>query len=163
VHGSQNSPLSGYVYPWHSGILLPHEFASLEERFADHAFPCVQFFGHTHVPTLVRAHTNKKEQIFPVPVWPQETYSLEMEMALVNPGSVGQLRNLDRRASYVILDTHARTVTFRRVEYDWRTTARDLQSGNYPPSFVNRLKTARAADKETPDNWLAYYQEAEKR
>jgi diadenosine tetraphosphatase ApaH/serine/threonine PP2A family protein phosphatase len=160
VHGSQEDPLSRYIYPWHKEVLLQKEFALLENRTTGHACPCVQFFGHTHVPTLVRAHSSKKEQIFPVPVWPQETYSLETELALVNPGSVGQPRNLDQRACYVILDTVARTVTFRRVDYDWRTTARDLQSGNFPSSFVSRLKTARAAEKETPDDWLAYYQEA---
>jgi predicted phosphodiesterase len=161
VHCSQEKPISRLIYPWNKDISLPREFALMKEKFR--GAPLVQFSGHTHVPMLVRAHSSKKEQIFPVPVWPQETYAIETELTLVNPGSVGQPRNQDQRASYAILDTLARTVTFRRVEYDWKETARDLQTGNYPRSFVNRLKTARAAEKETPDEWLRYYQEAAKR
>jgi predicted phosphodiesterase len=37
---------------------------------------------------------------------------------IVNPGSVGQPRDHDKRASYAILDTVADEVDLRRVEYD---------------------------------------------
>lgn len=37
---------------------------------------------------------------------------------IVNPGSVGQPRDGDRRAAYAVLDTAAKKVELRRVEYD---------------------------------------------
>lgn len=39
---------------------------------------------------------------------------------LINPGSVGQPRTDERRATYVVLDTVCRTAAVRRVEYDAR-------------------------------------------
>lgn len=162
LHASRANPISRYLYSWHMDILLPKEFALLSEPNPERGFPRVQFFGHTHVPTFVRAHpaeNGKGFKIYPEKLWPQETSVLGNALTLVNPGSVGQPRNLDRRACYAILDTTARTVTFRRVAYDWQETASDLQRGNYPSSLVNRLKTA-PADKTTPNNWLDYYQKA---
>ena len=43
--------------------------------------------------------------------------ALERERLVINPGSVGQPRDGDPRASYVILDWEAFTVEHRRVEY----------------------------------------------
>ena len=44
--------------------------------------------------------------------WPADAYYL------INPGTVGEARSRDRRASYMVLDLEARTVALRRVEYD---------------------------------------------
>jgi diadenosine tetraphosphatase ApaH/serine/threonine PP2A family protein phosphatase len=47
---------------------------------------------------------------------------------LINPGSVGQPRSKDKRASYMVLDLAQRTVTVHRVSYDaaaaWAATRR---------------------------------------
>jgi hypothetical protein len=163
VHGGHASQFTRLVYGWHVEILMPQELQYLQERFQASGFPQVQCFAHTHVPSLARANSRKGEkgfEIIPEKVWPQQTYPLDMEYGLVNPGSVGQPRNLDRRACYAILDTIAHTVTFRRVPYDWQETARDLLWKDFPNEVVTRLKTAAAADKETPDDWLEYYREA---
>lgn len=165
VHASRKKQLSRYIYGWQVDILLPEEFDLLSKHSPERQFPRVQFYGHTHAPLLVRARFDKDGRrfvIFPEKVSPQATITLDTEYALVNPGSVGQPRNLDRRACYAILDTCAHTVTFCRVAYDWQETALDLQKRDYPPSLVARLKTASAIEKETPDDWLEYYREAAK-
>ncbi len=166
VHGSRERPLSRLIYPWHTGFHLLHEFKFLQKQSQERNFACVQWFGHTHVPAFVQARPSQSGDGFEVAterVWPQQTFPLDQRLVIANPGSVGQPRNLDRRAQYAVLDTQARTVTFRRVAYNWRETVRDLQRSDYPESIVKRLKFASAALKETPDEWLAYYQEAAQR
>lgn len=53
---------------------------------------------------------------------------------LVNPGSVGQPRSPDRRATYLVLDTADRTVTVARVAYDASAArAKARKAGLLPP------------------------------
>ena len=48
---------------------------------------------------------------------------------LLNPGSVGQPRDGDPRAAYLVLDLDARTASFRRVEYDVERTQAEMRDG----------------------------------
>jgi len=58
---------------------------------------------------------------------------------LLNPGSVGQPRDGDPRAAYLLLDLEAGTASFRRVEYDIaRTQAETLEAG-LPEMLALRL------------------------
>ncbi len=55
-----------------------------------------------------------------------------------------------------MLDTVGRTVTFRRVVYDWRATAHRLVDGGYPDSLIRRLIDAPLpVDGANPD-WPAW-------
>ena len=61
------------------------------------------------------------------------TYFIDNEeKALINIGSVGQPRDGDIRASYVLLDDEPgnQRVVFRRVEYDVEETARAIEANN---------------------------------
>ncbi|HMV68366.1 MAG TPA: hypothetical protein PKA64_16075, partial [Myxococcota bacterium] len=58
---------------------------------------------------------------------------------LVNPGSVGQPRDRNPRASYAIYDSEERTVTFDRVPYDVKTTRRKILKAGLPPILGDRL------------------------
>lgn len=138
-----------YVYPWDSEYHAA-EFAALAERSAGR--PQAQFFGHSHVPTLVRLVDGAPQA---TPVEPFTPYELG-ERALVNPGSVGQPRDLDNRAAYAVLDTAARTVTFRRVTYDWRRTDRLLAAARYPAQLGPRLMEADPPSTATPA-WLDHF------
>lgn len=70
-------------------------------------------FGHTHRPGVWerRAGTIRRVEGDTVALRPDAWY-------LVNPGSVGEPRDDDLRASYLLLDPTAGTVRFRRVVYD---------------------------------------------
>lgn len=58
---------------------------------------------------------------------------------LVNPGSVGQPRDGDKRAAYLVLDTDAWTASFRRVEYPIEEAARAIIDAGLPRQLADRL------------------------
>jgi len=59
--------------------------------------------------------------------------------ALLNPGSVGQPRDGDPRAAYLILDLAAHTASFRRVEYDIERTQEEIREAGLPDALAARL------------------------
>lgn len=92
-------------------------------------------FGHTHVRTAFIDHRGIISQELPLELSlsPEKRY-------LINPGSVGQPRDGDPRASFLVYDRDARMVLFFRVEYDIkRCQDRILQAG-LPPYLAERLE-----------------------
>ncbi len=164
VHASQANPLSRYVYPWQTELFVPEEFERLQQFVQssgiNHRGCVVQFYGHTHVPAMVRwaQGSYQAERIFP-----GCSFALQDDYYLINPGSVGQPRDLDPRAAYLILDTTAATVTFHRVRYNVERASQELLANGYPQSLARRLLTAAARERETPDEWLRHFQEAKER
>jgi predicted phosphodiesterase len=70
-------------------------------------------FGHTHHARVYEYRNG----------WTRSRTEPEIELRddayyLINPGTVGEPRMDDRRASYMVLDLVRRTVTLRHVEYD---------------------------------------------
>ena len=53
-------------------------------------------------------------------------FALEGEKLMINVGSVGQPRDEDRRACYVIMDDKKSEIEFRRLEYDFETTIKKI-------------------------------------
>jgi diadenosine tetraphosphatase ApaH/serine/threonine PP2A family protein phosphatase len=58
---------------------------------------------------------------------------------IVNPGSVGQPRDGDPRASYLILDTRALSIEHHRVEYPVEITQAKMMEHDMPLRLVLRL------------------------
>jgi diadenosine tetraphosphatase ApaH/serine/threonine PP2A family protein phosphatase len=58
---------------------------------------------------------------------------------IMNPGSVGQPRDGDPRAGYVLYDEGAATITWHRVEYDIVATQRRMREAGLPHWLVERL------------------------
>ena len=58
---------------------------------------------------------------------------------LLNPGSVGQPRDGDPHAAYLVLDLEARTATFRRVPYDVEQTQAEMRDAALPEMLALRL------------------------
>jgi len=109
VHGSPRNPLSEYVFP--DDIYNPKK---LEKLFALVERACFQ--GHTHVPGIFTSAGR-----FQSPSDAGMHYVLGAEKAMINVGSVGQPRDSDPRACYVVLDDDV--VSYRRVEYAVDITA----------------------------------------
>jgi diadenosine tetraphosphatase ApaH/serine/threonine PP2A family protein phosphatase len=61
------------------------------------------------------------------------------ERLIINPGSVGQPRDGDRRASYIVLDQDAMTIEHRRVSYDVKRTQDAMQRYGLPERQAARL------------------------
>ena len=106
VHGSPRRPINEYVFP-DDVYTNPGKIHSLFERFGK-----LCFVGHTHVPGVFFDTPD-----FYGPDELENVYTIsENYKALVNVGSVGQPRDRDNRASYVVLNDGE--VTFVRVPYD---------------------------------------------
>jgi predicted phosphodiesterase len=58
---------------------------------------------------------------------------------LLNPGSVGQPRDGDPRAAWLLLDLEGKTATFRRVEYPIAETQAEMRERGLPPGLATRL------------------------
>jgi diadenosine tetraphosphatase ApaH/serine/threonine PP2A family protein phosphatase len=59
---------------------------------------------------------------------------------LLNPGSVGQPRDADPRAAWMLLDLEARRASFRRVEYDVAKTQQEIRDRGLPEALAARLE-----------------------
>ncbi len=59
---------------------------------------------------------------------------------LLNPGSVGQPRDGDPRAAYLVLDLERRTGTFHRVDYDIARTQTEMRAAGLPETLAARLE-----------------------
>ena len=127
VHGSPRHPIWEYItHPQVAEANLSH-FATLY---------CL--FGHTHVPAGYQL-TDPGGSVQEWRVEPNNAIPLGKRRLLVNPGGVGQPRDGDPRASYVILDPDERTMEHRRVEYAVERTQTLMISAKLPPRLVARL------------------------
>ncbi|TWT90711.1 phosphodiesterase [Pseudobythopirellula maris] len=109
VHGSARNPVNEYVFP--EDI---YNQKKMEKLFS--LIPKGCFQGHTHVPGVFSESRNF--------LTPEETayeYAVSGEKFMINVGSVGQPRDGDPRACYVIQEDNK--ITFNRVEYDCNATA----------------------------------------
>ena len=67
------------------------------------------------------------------------TLALDARRVLLNPGSVGQPRDGDPRASALVLDTDARRVTWHRVSYPIGEVQADIRAADLPSWLADRL------------------------
>ena len=58
---------------------------------------------------------------------------------LLNPGSVGQPRDGDRRAAWLLLDLDRWKASYRRTEYDVAGAAAAIRAAHLPDSLAERL------------------------
>ena len=65
--------------------------------------------------------------------------SLDGPRRLLNPGSVGQPRDHDRRAAWLLLDFDARFASFRRVAYPIEVTQSEMRAAGLPEPLAARL------------------------
>ncbi len=113
VHGSPRKPINEYIFP-DDAINSYEKMRQIFDRVDRTAV-----VGHTHVPGVFTDETD----FDPPDELGNFTYTFsEDEKAIINVGSVGQPRDQDPRASYVLL--HEDRVEFRRVEYDIEATAK---------------------------------------
>ncbi len=98
--------------------------------------PGVCFFGHTHHPVVFDGHSFERVK--------QKTLFLEPEQRnLANPGSVGQPRDNDPRASFLWWDVKAQTLNYERVEYDIQGARQDILDADLPRILGDRLLEGR--------------------
>ena len=132
VHGSPREPTNEYVFP--EDVYKEAKMEALFSRIEGYAFQ-----GHTHIPGVFTESRN-----FYSPDEIDYQFPLGEGRAMINVGSVGQPRDGDTRACYVVLDTDERKVEFRRVEYDFEKTASKIYAiGPLDNMLGDRLKSGR--------------------
>jgi predicted phosphodiesterase len=130
VHGSPREPTNEYVFP--EDVYNQRKMDALFTRLERYGFQ-----GHTHIPGVF---TQGGEFITPEEC--NYVYRLTGDKIMVNVGSVGQPRDGNPRACYVVLTDE--TVTFRRVEYPFDETARKIYAvPELDNSLGDRLKAGR--------------------
>lgn len=149
VHGSPRNPLSEYVFP---EDIYNHR--KMERLFQLVDRYCFQ--GHTHVPGVFTESFQ-----FYAPEEIDNEYTLGEGKLMINIGSVGQPRDGDPRACYVILDDGRPAsadgaegasatpagpirITYRRLPYDFETTIQKIYAiAELEPFLGDRLRQGR--------------------
>jgi len=132
VHGSPRRPINEYIFP--DDIYT--NTAKISANFERIKHLC--FVGHTHVPGVFLEDpdfygVDELDYVYPI---------VDSERALINIGSVGQPRDQDVRASFVIVSEEK--VEFVRVEYDIETVAAKIIANPELDDFEGeRLKEGR--------------------
>lgn len=135
VHGSPRRPINEYIFP-DDVTSAPDKLTTIFERVQR-----ICFVGHTHVPGVF---TDEPDFYSPGELTDGVYKMIEGEKAIVNVGSVGQPRDMDPRASYVIFDSKAGTVQFVRVPYDIDGVANKIRSiGQLSDWLADRLYEGR--------------------
>jgi predicted phosphodiesterase len=126
VHGSPRNPVWEY-------ILDPHNARNNLEYFDT----LVCMVGHTHLPIAYVSDHETGELHWYVP---DEGQQFEIKTrAILNPGSVGQPRDHDPRASYGIYDPEKSTWQIHRVVYDVRAVQKRIRAAELPARHAIRL------------------------
>jgi predicted phosphodiesterase len=94
----------------------------------------IGFFGHTHV----RAALYYYKRAISVDLSPDLKLA-EEKRYLINPGSVGQPRDGDPRASFLVYDADDNRVTFSRVKYDIHACQDKIIRAGLPSRLAERL------------------------
>jgi diadenosine tetraphosphatase ApaH/serine/threonine PP2A family protein phosphatase len=106
------------------------ECLSIYERMAH-----LTLIGHSHLcKVFALTRTSVVEQ-------PATDFVLEPgKKYIVSVGSVGQPRDYDNRASFVVYDSDAKRFEFKRVEYDIEAAAAKVLAAKLEQNFANRLR-----------------------
>jgi len=129
VHASPFDPKE-----WHY-ILTPSEAADAFEK-TDRRL-C--FHGHTHIPVIFSENPGalpRRKSAHDFDPHPESRY-------LINVGSVGQPRDNDPRACFLIYDTDEQSIEYHRVEYDIAKTQAKMTSAELPHMLIDRLAVGR--------------------
>jgi len=125
VHGSPRAPIWEYIMSLDVAAL---NFAAFETHYC--------FVGHTHVPIIfVEQGSSCKALRLPE----ARRVQLGPERLIIHPAGVGQPRDGDPRASYVILDDEALVIEHHRVQYPIEVTQRKMEKAGLPRQLIDRL------------------------
>ncbi|MFH1045409.1 MAG: metallophosphoesterase family protein [Candidatus Omnitrophota bacterium] len=128
VHGSLDHPEEfNYIFDSYSAAVTL-EFCQTR----------LCFIGHTHVPAIFIREGEECLPLFTpaLTLKPKHTY-------LINAGSVGQPRDGNPQASYVVYDSESRFLQIKRVAYDIRKTKDKIIKAGLPAMLAERLSMGR--------------------
>ncbi|MBM4147548.1 MAG: metallophosphoesterase family protein [Lentisphaerae bacterium] len=130
--------IEGYTIV-HSTLDMPEKwgyvFDSLDaDANFSYQMTVVCFHGHTHIPVVYERGPRTRRRSFS---------KIDVEVGrkyFVNVGSVGQPRDGDIRAAYVLFDLQNRTMELCRAKYDVAKTQAKIRKANLPERLAKRLE-----------------------
>ncbi|HJT18318.1 MAG TPA: metallophosphoesterase family protein [Thermoanaerobaculia bacterium] len=133
----------------HDSVLLCHGSPHDEDEYVFNEYHAAQIFastdarivlyGHTHLPAVFSV--NSSGDVEGELIRGEKLIRLDGDRRyLINPGSVGQPRDRDRRASFAIVDVSRMTAQFFRVPYNVRKTQAAILKAGLPVVLANRLQ-----------------------
>ncbi len=128
VHGSPRDPIWEYILDRQTAYI---NFQESEAQLC--------LFGHSHIPSLFSWSGSEVGGLRAVG---DQTQRLEAgERYLINPGSVGQPRDGDPRASFglLTLDENGGQIEWHRVTYDIERTRQEIRQAGLPSELGDRL------------------------
>ncbi|MDW7982818.1 MAG: metallophosphoesterase family protein [Thermomicrobium sp.] len=127
VHGSLRAPIWEYVFTTEQAR---ENFELLRTRLC--------FFGHTHVPFALSEEAARRGEP-PLRLGDGDVLDVREGRFLVNPGSVGQPRDGDPRAAFMVWEPASRQLTFRRISYNIAAVQAEMAAVGLPQLLIDRL------------------------
>jgi diadenosine tetraphosphatase ApaH/serine/threonine PP2A family protein phosphatase len=126
----------------HATLDMPHMWGYIFDRFSasvslGYQFTQVCFFGHTHVPLAFEKFGDVSGGKY------QDVQFEPGHKYLINVASVGQPRDGDPRAGFVVYCPEERTAVLHRVEYDIKTSQKKILDAGLPERLAQRLAFGR--------------------
>ncbi|HYI11678.1 MAG TPA: metallophosphoesterase family protein [Thermoanaerobaculia bacterium] len=132
----------------HKGVMLCHGSPYDEDEYVFNIHHAGQvlalynapiiLYGHTHLPAVFSIDPEMNVTGFAVRG--DATLKLDPRLRyLINPGSVGQPRDRNPDAAFIMLDTEKRTLQFFRVDYDRAKTQASILKAGLPEILATRL------------------------
>ena len=123
VHGSPREPIKEY-------LIKPSDMQENLQFFETQ----ICFVGHSHYPFVYTSEKSITKL--------QENEPIEISSkSIINPGAVGQPRDGDNRACFMILEGNE--ITFHRVNYDIKAVQKKMKIEKLPEYLVERLNYGR--------------------
>lgn len=126
VHGSPRNPVWEYILDTYSAI---ENLEYFDTRLC--------FVGHTHIPIAYKYSEETDKFTWHNPS-PNERLDIQSR-AIFNPGSVGQPRDHDPKASYAIYYPETRLWEIRRTQYDVSSVQERIRAAGLPTRHALRI------------------------
>ena len=128
VHGSPREPVWEYL------LSEPSSEENLKYFTTRHCL-----VGHTHRAIYFKCGASCEAG------WPESDTKLSLTDCryIINPGGVGQPRDNDPRAAYVLIDSQSSVIYFRRVSYDIKAVQNRMEKVGLPRWLIDRLSLGR--------------------
>jgi len=128
VHGSPRNPIWEYV----TDVMVARaNMSSFDTQIC--------LIGHTHIPSIFLMEGDSENAVRLNSLVPGEPFKI-IDKAIVNPGSVGQPRDYDPRASYLIFDDDTDQWTHHRAAYNIPEVQERILEAGLPTRHAFRLE-----------------------
>jgi predicted phosphodiesterase len=129
VHWSHSSPYQ--PKRWH------YVTSAMDQRQFEHFEKPVCFLGHTHIPLILELTPDGVTNEYSVT---EMTLKKDCRY-MINPGSLGQPRDLNPNPSFVTYDAEKSLIKYHRFSYDIQSAQEKIRQQGLPTFLADRLAT----------------------